>query len=53
MSTPLNGRITSSLDHVTRENVTHTYDTLNRLVKAETADTRGGMLTRTTDGGTC
>ena len=37
-----NGRITSSLDHVTGENVTYTYDGLNRLTKAATADNLWG-----------
>jgi hypothetical protein len=31
-----NGRIANSVDGVTGENVAYTYDTLNRLIKAET-----------------
>jgi RHS repeat-associated protein len=37
-----NGRIASSLDHVTGENVTYTYDSLNRLTAAATADSLWG-----------
>ena len=44
-----NGRIASSLDHVTGENVTYTYDSLNRLTKAATADNLWGN-TYTYDG---
>jgi YD repeat-containing protein len=36
-----NGRITSSIDHVLNETVNYTYDTLNRLTRAETAGAGG------------
>jgi RHS repeat-associated protein len=44
-----NGRISQSMDHVTGEEVTYTYDALNRLVRAETTDTAWGT-TYTYDG---
>ena len=37
-----NGRITQSIDGVTGEQVTYTYDSLSRLIRAETADTSWG-----------
>jgi YD repeat-containing protein len=36
-----NGRITSSVDGVTGENVSYTYDSLNRLIAASTAAAAG------------
>src|SRR5208283_5049680 len=36
-----NGRIVSSVDGVTGENVSYTYDSLNRLIAASTAGTTG------------
>ena len=36
-----NGRITSSVDAVTGENVSYTYDSLNRLIAASTSGTTG------------
>ena len=44
-----NGRIWQSKDWVTGEEVTYTYDVLNRLVRAETTDTAWGT-TYTHDG---
>ena len=35
-ATQNNGRIVSSVDAVTGENVSHTYDSLNRLIAAAT-----------------
>ena len=37
-----NGRITQSIDNVSGENVTYTYDALNRLIHAETAGPQWG-----------
>jgi YD repeat-containing protein len=38
-----NGRISESIDHVTGEDVTYTYDALNRLIQAETAGAGWGQ----------
>ena len=40
-ATQNNGRIVSSVDGVTGENVSYTYDSLNRLIAASTAGTTG------------
>ena len=40
-TTQNNGRIVSSLDAVTGENVSYTYDSLNRLIAAATSGTTG------------
>src|SRR5207248_304062 len=37
-----NGRITQSIDGITGEQVSYTYDSLNRLIRAETADNLWG-----------
>jgi YD repeat-containing protein len=41
-ATQNNGRIVSSVDAVTGENVSHTYDSLNRLIAAATTG-KGGV----------
>jgi YD repeat-containing protein len=40
-STQNNGRIVSSVDAVTGENVSYTYDSLNRLIAAATTNSSG------------
>jgi YD repeat-containing protein len=40
-ATQNNGRIVSSVDGVTGENVSYTYDSLNRLIAAATTGTSG------------
>ena len=40
-ATQKNGRIVSAVDGVTGENVSHTYDSLNRLIAAATTNRTG------------
>ena len=46
-ATQNNGRIVSSVDGVTGENVSYTYDSLNRLIAAATTGTACSGATRT------